>query len=202
MKKDILSGKKFVVVTGPSGSGKTTLVKNMLGKDDRFDSSISATNRDKRENERHGVDYLFYNKKKILEMIKEDRFVEWQEVYKGIYYGTLKSEIDRIAAMGKIALLDVEVFGAVNIKKMFGEKVFLIYLRTSNDQRKAQLESRASEQPAARAERNAKAEREYKFAEEHENDFDLILDSVNGSPEATYQNLQDFLGRSQFRKAI
>ncbi len=201
MKKDILSGKKFVVVTGPSGSGKTTLVRIMLDRDDRFDSSVSATNRKKRDYERHGVHYIFVDdEKKIREMIKEDRFVEWQEVYKGTYYGTLKSEIDRIAAMGKIALLDVEVFGAINIKKTYGEKAFVIYLKTSDEQRKAQLEARDSETVEARAIRNAKAEKEYKFAEEHEKDFDLVLPSVNGNPEATYQNLQDHISRSPFQK--
>ncbi len=208
MKNDILSGKIIVAVCAPSGSGKTTLVKKMMERDKRFTFSISATSRPKRlategrTAEKHGVDYLFFSTKRIKEMIDHGLFIEHEEVYPDCFYGTLKSEIRRIRAMGKIALLDVDIAGALKVKENYGKKAFVIYLKTSEDHRRKQLIFRNSETLSERKKRNDKAVREYLLAEKNIDNFDLILDSVNGNPDATYERLEEHLGTQHERRMM
>src|SRR5436190_6646311 len=111
-------GGKLLLFCGPSGSGKTTIVHHLLETDPRLAFSVSATTRRKRENENDGIDYHFISVEEFKKRINEDAFVEWEEVYAGGFYGTLKSEIERIWNEGKIPVFDVDVEGGLKIKNI------------------------------------------------------------------------------------
>ena len=119
---------KLVIFSAPSGAGKTTLVQALLKQDIGLEFSISACSRDKRENEIHGKDYYFLGVDGFKEKIAANAFLEWEEVYKNNFYGTLKSEVDRIWAEGKDVIFDVDVYGGINIKKQFKEKALAIFV--------------------------------------------------------------------------
>src|SRR5437016_1276392 len=109
--------KKCVLFCGPSGSGKTTIVHHLLNTNPKLSFSVSATTRHKRYTETDGIDYYFLTAEDFRSRIKENQFLEWEEVYKDRFYGTLKSEIERIWKNGKVVLFDVDVEGGLNIKK-------------------------------------------------------------------------------------
>src|SRR5512133_1058068 len=111
---------KLVIISAPSGAGKTTIVKHLLTSGLKLSFSISATTRHIRGNETDGEDYLFLSVDEFKKKIANDEFVEWEEVYKDLFYGTLKSELERIWAEGKHVLFDVDVKGAINLKNKFG----------------------------------------------------------------------------------
>jgi guanylate kinase len=123
-----LSG-KAIIFCAPSGSGKTTIVKHLLEIDNRLMFSVSACTRNKRENEVHGKDYYFLTHQDFKEKIVLDEFLEYEEVYGGNFYGTLKSEIDRIWALGKTVIFDVDVEGGLNIKKFFGQNALAVFVK-------------------------------------------------------------------------
>ena len=112
---------KAIIFSAPSGAGKTTLVKHLLSQDLNLSFSISACTRPKRHNEIDGKDYYFFSKEQFKKKLKNEAFLEWEEVYDGNYYGTLKSEIDRIWSEGKNVIFDVDVVGGVALKKYFGD---------------------------------------------------------------------------------
>ena len=109
---------KLVIFSAPSGSGKTTIVRELLKRFPQFEFSISATSRAPRGAEQDGVDYYFLTEEEFLRRIEADAFVEWEAVYAGTHYGTLRSEIDRIWAKGNIIIFDVDVMGGINLKKI------------------------------------------------------------------------------------
>ena len=117
---------KLIVFSAPSGSGKTTIVKELL-KEEKFklEFSVSATSRKKRSNEIEGKDYYFLSADEFKKKIKEDAFAEWEEVYKNQFYGTLKSEIERIRKKGNNVVFDIDVAGGMSIKKIFKEQIKL-----------------------------------------------------------------------------
>jgi guanylate kinase len=120
---------KLIIFSAPSGSGKTTIVKHLLHKPFNLEFSISACNREPRKNETHGQDYYFLSTADFKQKIKNNDFIEWEEVYTDRFYGTLKSEIDRIWQKGNNVLFDVDVVGGVNIKKQFGDKALSIFVK-------------------------------------------------------------------------
>jgi guanylate kinase len=120
---------KAVIISAPSGAGKTTIVKHLLGVFPGLEFSVSACSRPKREKEEEGKDYYFITSDQFLEKISRDEFIEWEEVYPGSYYGTLKSEMDRIWAEGKTPIFDVDVFGGINLKKYFGDAALAIFIQ-------------------------------------------------------------------------
>ena len=120
---------KIIIFTAPSGSGKTTIVRHLLKKYDFLGFSVSATSRPKREKEIDGKDYYFLSQEKFRQKVKEDAFVEWEEVYPGKFYATLKLEIERLWAKGKHVVFDIEVKGATNIKKLFPDNSLAIFVR-------------------------------------------------------------------------
>ncbi len=125
-----MSGGKLIIFSAPSGSGKTTIVKHLLAKMPNLGFSISACTRDKRGRmEEHGKDYYFLTPEDFKARIVNDEFVEWQEVYPGAFYGTLKSEIERIWSTGKHVIFDVDVKGGLNLKKYYKERALLIYVK-------------------------------------------------------------------------
>jgi guanylate kinase len=164
---------KLIVFSAPSGSGKTTLVRHLLNeKELHLDFSISATSRGKRGNEVNGKDYYFISPEQFKRHIDADEFVEWEEVYKNNFYGTLKSEVERIWAEGKHAIFDIDVIGGLRVKKKFPEKTLAIFVKApSIEVMEHRLRTRGTDQEEKIKERIAKAKREVEYAK----DFDLIL---------------------------
>lgn len=138
---------KLIVFSAPSGSGKTTIVRHLLNK--RYlnlEFSISATSRDKRVNEKEGKDYYYLSINEFKNKIKNDEFLEWEEVYRDNFYGTLKSEIERIWALGKHVIFDIDVAGGLRIKKKYPEETLAVFVKPpSVDELKIRLKKRKTE---------------------------------------------------------
>lgn len=163
---------KLIVFSAPSGSGKTTIVKNLLTRNLGLEFSISAASREPRPNEIHAKDYHFISLDGFRSKIANDEFVEWEEVYTNNFYGTLKSEIQRIWDEGKHVIFDIDVIGGLNIKKQYPDNTLAIFVQPpSVEELKRRLEGRATETPEKIAMRVAKAEAEIKYS----NKFDYIL---------------------------
>jgi guanylate kinase len=120
---------KLIIFSAPSGSGKTTIVKHLLETKLPLEFSVSACNREKRAGEKDGIDYYFLSDEEFRNGIKNDQFIEWEEVYPGRFYGTPKSELDRIWAKGKSAVFDLDVKGGLNLKKKFGDKALAVFVK-------------------------------------------------------------------------
>ncbi len=138
---------KLVIFSAPSGAGKTTIVKHLLATNPNLGFSISACTRDKRgRNEVHGKDYYFLTPDEFKKKLDNDEFVEWQEVYVGAFYGTLKSEVERIWSLGKTVIFDVDVKGGINIKKLYGDNALAIFVEPpSIEELERRLRSRETE---------------------------------------------------------
>ena len=138
---------KAIIFSAPSGSGKTTIVKYLLTNNSDLGFSISASTRDKRgRTEQHGKDYYFLTPEDFKKKIDNDEFIEWEEVYEGNFYGTLKSEIERIWREGKNVIFDVDVKGGLNLKKYFGHKALAIFVKApSIEVLKERLNDRGTE---------------------------------------------------------
>ena len=138
---------KLIVFSAPSGSGKTTIVRHLLGVDKlNLEFSISATSREKRGEEVHGKDYYFLSAKEFKNKIKGDDFLEWEEVYRDNFYGTLKTEVERIWALGKNVIFDIDVSGGLRIKRKFPEETLAVFVKPpSIDELKIRLKKRKTE---------------------------------------------------------
>ena len=119
---------KLIVISAPSGAGKTSIVHHLLKSMDELSFSVSACSREKRDNETHGKDYYFLGVEGFQNKIKEDAFLEWEQVYENQYYGTLKSEIERIWSEGKTVIFDVDVIGGLNIKKQYPKDCLSLFI--------------------------------------------------------------------------
>lgn len=164
---------KLIVFSAPSGSGKTTIVKYLLEqKELHLDFSISATSREKRGDEVNGKDYYFLSAEEFQAKISADEFVEYEEVYKDNYYGTLKTELERIWALGKHVIFDIDVIGGLNIKKQFPKKTLAVFVSPpSVEELERRLRFRQTESDEKIKMRLAKAEREIAQSDK----FDIIL---------------------------
>ena len=163
---------KCVIFSAPSGAGKTTIVHYLLGCGIGLEFSVSACSRQARGTEEHGRDYYFYGVDRFRELIQEDAFLEWEQVYDRMYYGTLKSEIDRIWANGHAVIFDVDVVGGLNLKKIFGDQALSIFVQPpSVEALEQRLRSRSTDPEEKIKIRVAKAREELKRAPE----FDYIL---------------------------
>lgn len=165
-------GGKIVIVSGPSGTGKTTVVQNLLENFPDLTFSISATTRKPRSNEIPGQDYYFLDETEFKNAASNGGFVEYEEVYKGLFYGTLLSEIKRIWENGQIPVLDIDVKGALNIKQNFNGTPLLIFVHPGSIKNlKERLKNRGSESKESLKRRLTKAEKELEVCSE----FDYIL---------------------------
>ena len=177
---------KVIIFSAPSGSGKTTIVKHLLDNNSNLGFSISACTRDKRGRaEENGKDYYFLTPEDFKTRIDNQEFIEWQEVYRGAFYGTLKSEIDRLWNEGKHVLFDVDVKGGLNLKKYFGDKALAIFVEPpSLEVLEQRLRNRETDDEDSISRRLFKVNFEMSFKDQ----FDTIL--VNDDLEEAFKNAQ------------
>ncbi len=156
---------KALIFSAPSGSGKSTIVHHLLERYPEVEFSVSATSRKPRGKEEHGVDYYFLDEEEFRRRIAEDGFVEYEEVYPGRFYGTLKSEIQRIWDAGHVVIFDVDVKGGVNLKKYFGDDALSVFIQApSVEVLRERLEKRGTDSPEDIGKRVAKAAEEMTYA--------------------------------------
>ena len=188
-----MSQGKLIIFSAPSGSGKTTLVHHLLSKPElKLAFSVSATSRGKRLNEVDGRDYYFLSPEEFRTRIEKGDFLEWEEVYENQYYGTLRSEIDRIGAEGKTVIFDVDVVGGLNIKKQFGERALGVFVQPPSVRAlESRLKKRSTESAESLAKRIAKAEQELSFADQ----FDVVVvnDDLELAKEEAYRVVAEFI---------
>ncbi|PIB33092.1 guanylate kinase [Gaetbulibacter sp. 5U11] len=168
---------KLIVFSAPSGSGKTTIVRHLLKQDHlNLAFSISATSREKRGTEEHAKDYYFLSAKDFKQHIKDDDFLEWEEVYRDNFYGTLKTEVERIWALGKNVIFDIDVSGGLRIKRKFPQQTIAIFVKPpSIDELKIRLKKRKTESDDKINMRISKASAELATAPL----FDVIIENDN-----------------------
>jgi guanylate kinase len=188
-----VSTHKIITITAPSGAGKTSITKHLLKTfPGELAFSISATTRQKREYEKDGVDYYFMSVADFKEKIQNNSFVEWEMVYEGKYYGTLKSEIHRIWKDNKTPLLDIDVQGAVHVQQQHPEQTLSIFIEPpSVDELKKRLQGRGTESPESLATRLNKAKYELSFKEQ----FDNVI--VNDNLEKAYKEAEKIVSNFQ-----
>lgn len=180
---------KVIIFSAPSGSGKSTIVNHILGLYPELEFSVSATSRAPRGREQDGREYYFFTAGRFREMIEEGKFVEYEEVYPGSFYGTLKSEVERIWQKGHVIIFDVDVKGGVNLKRIFGDKALSVFISApSVEVLRDRLEKRATDSPEAIAGRVAKAAEEMTYAGQ----FDYVL--VNDNLEKAYAEADRVIG--------
>jgi guanylate kinase len=183
---------KLIIFSAPSGSGKTTIVRELLKTFPQFEFSISATSRQPRGKEQHGVDYYFLTNEEFKERVARDEFVEWEEVYQGTCYGTLKSEMERIWAKGNVILFDVDVLGGINLKRIFGDNACSIFVMPpSIEELERRLRGRGTDAEEVILKRIAKAEFELSKAPEF--DFTVVNDNLSVAIDETANIIHDFL---------
>lgn len=163
---------KLIALTAPSGAGKTTIARHLLKTFDNLSFSISATTREKRAHEEHAKDYYFLTKETFEQKIADDEFVEWEEVYAGQFYGTLKSEIKRILDEGKYIIFDIDVEGASNIKHVYGDEILVVFIKPpSPEVLFERLRNRKTESKKSLKKRITRATHELTY----EDKFDAVL---------------------------
>ena len=184
---------KVLIFSAPSGSGKSTIVNHILGIwKDTMEFSVSATSRAPRGTEQNGKEYHFVTPEEFRTLIAEDRLVEYEEVYKDHFYGTLKSEVERIWNAGHVIIFDVDVKGGVNLKKYFGENALSIFIKApSVEALRHRLEKRGTDTPEAIEERIAKAAEEMEY--ESKFDYVLVNDDLNTAFNESEKVVEDFL---------
>jgi guanylate kinase len=184
--QSLLENGKLIIFSAPSGSGKTTIVKHLLANNENLGFSISACTRDKRgRNEENGKDYYFMTPDEFKQRIVNNEFVEWEEVYSGAYYGTLKSEIERLWASGKHVIFDVDVRGGVKLKEYYKERALSIFVKVPSVE---ELEKRLRERGTDSEDSISKRVFKMKFEMAFQDQFDIIL--LNDDLTAAFRKAQ------------
>ena len=191
-----MDNRKAVIFSAPSGSGKSTIVSHILKLHPELKFSVSAASRAPRGDEKNGVAYWFISADEFRKRIADNEFVEYEEVYPGSFYGTLKSEVERIWDNGDAIIFDVDVKGGVNLKKYFGDRALSVFIQApSVEVLRQRLVSRATDSPQAIERRVAKAAEEMTYADK----FDHII--VNDDLQKAYADAEklvdDFLGKEK-----
>ncbi|MDW7695077.1 guanylate kinase [Flammeovirgaceae bacterium SG7u.111] len=187
-----MSEGKIIIFSAPSGAGKTTIVSHLVRVNPHLQFSISATTRKPRPNEANGIHYHFLSLEDFNTKIKAGEFVEYEQVYEGLMYGTLKSEIERIWDSGNHVIVDVDVVGALNLKKYFGDKALAIFIKPPNvDVLIERLTNRKTETPKALEKRIKKAKHELSF--EQKFDLSILNDKLDQAIIEAQNHIDTFL---------
>ena len=184
---------KLVIFSAPSGAGKSTLVNYLLPQFPQLSFSISATSRAPRGQEEHGKDYYFLSSEEFKVRVAQDELLEWEEVYSGTYYGTLRAEVERIWSEGKVVVFDIDVVGALNLKKQFGDRALALFVQApSLEILEQRLRGRGTDSEEKIQQRVAKATIEMARAPE----FDKVVvnDNLNTAKTEALAILKNFLG--------
>lgn len=191
---------KLIVFSAPSGSGKTTIVKYLLAQEElNLEFSISATSREPRGAEVNGRDYYFLSLREFKDKIKNDEFLEWEEVYRDNFYGTLKAEVERIWSHGKNVIFDIDVVGGLDIKNIYPEKTLAVFVKPpSIEELKIRLKKRETESMDKINMRVAKASIELATAPQF--DHIIINNDLNTALEEAYALVSDFVGAAKVPK--
>ena len=185
---------KLIIFSAPSGSGKSTIINRLLQQDLNLAFSISATSRPPRGTERDGVEYFFLTPDEFRERIARDEFLEYEEVYPGRFYGTLKSQVEKQLDAGQNVVFDVDVVGGCNIKKYYGERALSVFIQPpSVEELRRRLVGRGTDAPEVIEDRVAKAEYELGFAPQ----FDVVVvnDNLEEAQQRAYDVIRNFLNR-------
>ena len=181
---------KVLIFSAPSGSGKSTIVNHLLSVRTDMEFSVSATSRPPRGEEKDGVEYLFYSADVFRALVADDKFVEYEEVYADRFYGTLKSEVNRIWAKGHVIVFDVDVKGGVSLKKYFGDAALSVFIQApSVEELRRRLVARGTDSPEAIETRIAKASEEMAYAGK----FDRVL--VNNDLKTALGNAEQLVNQ-------
>lgn len=184
---------KVIIFSAPSGAGKSTIVNHLLNLFPELEFSISATSRAPRGEEKHGKEYYFLSADEFRKLIAEDSFVEYEEVYTGSFYGTLKSEVERIWSKGNTIIFDIDVQGGVNLKKFFGKQALSVFIQApSVEILRSRLIGRGTDTQEAIEKRVAKAASEMEFAA-GKFDYVLINDDLATAKAEAENVIGDFL---------
>ena len=185
---------KLIIFSAPSGSGKSTIINHLLQQDLNLAFSISATSRPPRGMERDGVEYFFLTPDEFRERIARGEFLEYEEVYPGRFYGTLKSQVEKQLTAGQNVVFDVDVVGGCNIKKYYGERALSVFIQPpSVEELRRRLVGRGTDAPEVIEDRVAKAEYELGFAPQ----FDVVVvnDNLEEAQQRAYDVIRNFLNR-------
>lgn len=184
---------KIIIITAPSGAGKTSITRYLLGKYPQLVFSVSAATRSPRSHERNGADYYFLSLEDFKQKIQHNEFVEWEMVYEGKYYGTLKSELNRIWQAGQTPLLDIEVKGAIHIQEQYPEATLSLFIEPpSVDELRRRLETRGTETADSLQARVNKAAYEISF--KHHFDKIIVNDQLEKACRQAEEAVIAFLG--------
>ena len=183
---------KLVIFSAPSGSGKTTIVRELLKLFPQFEFSISATSRKPRGQEQHGIDYYFLSNEEFRKRVERDEFVEWEEVYEGTCYGTLKSEVERIWSKGNVIIFDVDVMGGINLKRLFGKDACSMFIMPpSVEELERRLRGRGTDSEEVIQKRIAKAE--FELSKSPEFDHTVVNDDLQVAVDEAATIIRNFL---------
>ncbi len=184
---------KIIIISAPSGCGKSTIINAILAQGDvDMQFSVSATNRPPREGEKHGINYFFLTDEEFRAAIEQDAFVEHEEVYPGRFYGTLKSEVERICDAGHNVVLDIDVKGGVNVKRLYGSRAISIFIMPpSVEELRRRLVARATDAPELIEQRVGKAEYEIGFAPQY--DCRIVNDDLATAIAETRETILAFI---------
>lgn len=189
-----MKGGKVLIFSAPSGAGKSTIVSHLLKQFSVLEFSVSATSRQKRGQEVDGKDYYFLSEEAFVKKIDNNDFIEWEEVYAGTRYGTLRSEIDRIWKKGNVVVFDIDVVGGVNLKKIFGNDALSIFIQPpSIEELRNRLVLRNTDSTEAIERRVAKAKTELTYREKF--DITIVNDSLEIAFKESEKVVKEFLDR-------
>lgn len=183
---------KLIVFSAPSGSGKSTLINYLMKQNLNLAFSISCTSREPRGKEKHGVEYFFITPDEFRKKIENEEFIEYEEVYKDRYYGTLKSQIEAQLAKGENVVFDIDVAGGCTLKKLYGDRALLIFIMPpSIEELRRRLEGRGTDSPEVIGHRIAKAEHELSYKDKY--DVVIVNDDLATAQEEALQSILHFL---------